>query len=92
MDIEEMAWAPRYGLKGIIDASIRSRVSCNGSSYDRVMPLEFKTGKGTSGQTAVEHTAQVILYTLLMTERYLNKDIDLGLLYYLHTDQTLVIF
>ncbi|BAF15608.2 Os04g0588200 [Oryza sativa Japonica Group] len=89
MDIEEMAWAPRYGLKGIIDASIRSRVSCNGSSYDRVMPLEFKTGKGTSGQTAVEHTAQVILYTLLMTERYLNKDIDLGLLYYLHTDQTL---
>ncbi|KAG8082955.1 hypothetical protein GUJ93_ZPchr0014g47069 [Zizania palustris] len=89
MDIEEMAWAPRYGLKGIIDASIRSRVSCNGNSYDRIMPLEFKTGKGTSGQTAMEHTAQVILYTLLMTERYMNKDIDLGLLYYLHTDQTL---
>ncbi|KAF0892190.1 hypothetical protein E2562_014783, partial [Oryza meyeriana var. granulata] len=89
MDIEEMAWAPRYGLKGIFDASVRTRVSCNGSSYDRIMPLEFKTGKGTSGQTAMEHTAQVILYTLLMTERYLNKDIDLGLLYYLHTDQTL---
>ncbi|KAL6651284.1 hypothetical protein ACP70R_010209 [Stipagrostis hirtigluma subsp. patula] len=89
MDIEEMAWAPRYGLKGIIDASIRSRVdSCNGGS-ERIMPLEFKTGKGTSGQTAVEHSAQVILYTLLMKERYLNKDIDLGLLYYLHTDQTL---
>lgn len=48
-----MAWAPRYGLKGIIDASIRSRVSCNGSSYDRVMPLEFKTGKGTSGQVSI---------------------------------------
>ncbi|KAJ1272512.1 hypothetical protein BS78_06G207100 [Paspalum vaginatum] len=90
MDIEEMAWAPRYGLKGIIDASVRSRVeSCNDGSYDRIMPLEFKTGKGTSGQTAMEHSAQVILYTLLMTERYLNKDIDLGLLYYLHTDQTL---
>ena len=74
-------------------------------------------------QTAMEHSAQVILYTLLMTERYnlpisfkvficdpgfcsfsinplwfyivlfryLNEDIDLGLLYYLHTDQTLVI-
>ncbi|CAD6259843.1 unnamed protein product [Miscanthus lutarioriparius] len=90
MDIEEMAWAPRYGLKGVIDASVRSRVeSCNGGSYDRIMPLEFKTGKGTSGQTAMEHSAQVILYTLLMTERYLNEDIDLGLLYYLHTDQTL---
>ncbi|GJN26596.1 hypothetical protein PR202_gb14540 [Eleusine coracana subsp. coracana] len=90
MDIEEMAWAPRYGLKGIIDASVRSKIdSCNGGSYDRIMPLEFKTGKGTSGQTAMEHSAQVILYTLLMTERYLNKDIDSGLLYYLHTDQTL---
>ena len=80
-------------------------------------------------QTAMEHSAQVILYTLLMTERYntfisfntfcdpfffleglsvildcsavfssylvlfryLSKDIDSGLLYYLHTDQTLVI-
>ncbi|GJN01915.1 hypothetical protein PR202_ga19219 [Eleusine coracana subsp. coracana] len=90
IDIEEMAWAPRYGLKGIIDASVRSKIdSCNGGSYDRIMPLEFKTGKGTSGQTAMEHSAQVILYTLLMTERYLNKDIDSGLLYYLHTDQTL---
>lgn len=51
MDIEEMAWAPRYGLKGMIDASVISRVdSCNGGSYDKIMPLEFKTGKGTSGQ------------------------------------------
>uniref|UniRef100_A0ACD5UV27 Uncharacterized protein n=1 Tax=Avena sativa TaxID=4498 RepID=A0ACD5UV27_AVESA len=90
MDIEEMAWAPRYGLKGIIDASVISRVnSCDGGSNDIVMPLEFKTGKSTSGQSAMEHSAQVILYTLLMKERYLNKDIDLGLLYYLHTDQTL---
>jgi hypothetical protein len=48
-----MAWAPRYGLKGVIDASVRSRVeSCNGGSYDRIMPLEFKTGKGTSGQVS----------------------------------------
>lgn len=46
-----MAWAPRYGLKGMIDASVISRVdSCNGGSYDRIMPLEFKTGKSTSGQ------------------------------------------
>uniref|UniRef100_A0A453CXD7 Uncharacterized protein n=1 Tax=Aegilops tauschii subsp. strangulata TaxID=200361 RepID=A0A453CXD7_AEGTS len=40
-------------------------------------------------QSAMEHSAQVILYTLLMSERYLNTDIDMGLLYYLHTDQTL---
>ncbi|XP_010275324.1 PREDICTED: DNA replication ATP-dependent helicase/nuclease DNA2 [Nelumbo nucifera] len=88
IDIEEMAWAPRYGLKGMIDASIRVRVDSNINGADeKIMPLEFKTGKGTSGQSAMEHCAQVILYTLLMSERYL-KHIDSGLLYYLHTDQT----
>ncbi|KAA8525630.1 hypothetical protein F0562_007488 [Nyssa sinensis] len=50
------------------------------------MPLEFKTGKGTNGQSAMEHSAQVMLYTLLMSDRY--ETIDSGLLYYLHTDQT----
>ncbi|KAK6919881.1 DNA2/NAM7 helicase, helicase domain, partial [Dillenia turbinata] len=35
----------------------------------------------------MEHEAQVILYTIIMSERYL-KHIDCGLLYYLHTDQT----
>ncbi|RVX02402.1 DNA replication ATP-dependent helicase/nuclease DNA2 [Vitis vinifera] len=38
-------------------------------------------------ESAMEHTAQVILYTLLMSERYL-KPIDSGLLYYLNTDHT----
>ncbi|GFP90454.1 DNA replication ATP-dependent helicase/nuclease dna2 [Phtheirospermum japonicum] len=60
IDIEEMAWAPKYGLKGMIDASVRS---------------------------AMEHNAQVMLYTLLMSERYM-MNIEHGLLYYLHTDQT----
>ncbi|ONK72257.1 uncharacterized protein A4U43_C04F17470 [Asparagus officinalis] len=90
IDIEEMAWAPRYGLKGMIDASLRIIMSSScGDSYKKIMPLEFKTGKGTTGQSAMEHCAQVILYTLLMSDRYLKKDINSGLLYYLHTDQTL---
>ncbi|XP_068650262.1 DNA replication ATP-dependent helicase/nuclease JHS1 [Aristolochia californica] len=88
IDIEEMAWAPRYGLKGIIDASVRVNItSDNEGSHEKIMPLEFKTGKGTSGQSAMEHSAQVILYTLLMSERYM-KDVDSGLIYYLYTDQT----
>ncbi|CAI9103410.1 OLC1v1001879C1 [Oldenlandia corymbosa var. corymbosa] len=87
LDIEEMAWAPRYGLKGMIDASMWIKVD-NAENAMKVMPMEFKTGKGTSGQAATEHRAQVMLYTLLMSERYL-KDVDQGLLYYLHTDQTL---
>ncbi|XP_027113474.2 DNA replication ATP-dependent helicase/nuclease JHS1-like [Coffea arabica] len=86
VDIEEMAWAPRYGLKGMIDASMRVIIDSNGH-IEKIMPLELKTGKGTSGQTAMEHNAQVMLYTLLMSERY-QKDINQGLLYYLHIDQT----
>ncbi|WOL06102.1 DNA replication ATP-dependent helicase/nuclease DNA2 [Canna indica] len=89
IDIEEMARAPKYGLKGMIDASLRVRMtSSNNGSYETIMPLEFKTGKGNSGQIAIEHCAQVILYTLLMSERYLKKGIDSGLLYYLQMDQT----
>ncbi|GMH21627.1 hypothetical protein Nepgr_023469 [Nepenthes gracilis] len=88
VDIEEMAWAPKYGLKGMIDASIRVRVHSDGKeAYEKIIPLEFKTGKGTNRQSAMEHSAQVILYTLIMSERYL-ENIDSGLLYYLHTDQT----
>ncbi|KAM0935396.1 putative DNA helicase [Dioscorea sansibarensis] len=89
LDIEEIAWAPRYGLKGIIDASVRIKIhSSNGGSSEKIMPLEFKTGKRTSGQSAMEHSAQVILYTVLMSERYSKEDINSGLLYYLYTDQT----
>ncbi|URE05999.1 DNA replication factor Dna2 [Musa troglodytarum] len=52
IDIEEMAWAPRYGLKGMIDASVRVKVtSSSNGSHETIMPLEFKTGKGNNGQT-----------------------------------------
>ncbi|KAK9749095.1 hypothetical protein RND81_02G102300 [Saponaria officinalis] len=88
VDIEEMAWAPKYGLKGMIDASVQVKIFSNGKHIDeKMMPLEFKTGKATSGQTMMEHSAQLILYTLLMSERY-SQSIDSGLLYYLSTDLT----
>nr|XP_028961324.1 DNA replication ATP-dependent helicase/nuclease DNA2 [Malus domestica] len=88
IDIEEMAWAPKYGLKGQIDASVRVEVESNsGESHEKVMPLEFKSGKVPKGQSSMEHSAQVILYTLLMSERY-QKHVDTGLLCYLQSDQT----
>ncbi|PON87540.1 hypothetical protein TorRG33x02_167180 [Trema orientale] len=87
-DIEEMAWAPKYGLKGMIDASIRVGIGSNKyEKNEKVMPLEFKSGKAPNGQSSMEHSAQVILYTLLMSERY-QKHIDSGLLYYLQSEQT----
>ncbi|XP_061371204.1 DNA replication ATP-dependent helicase/nuclease JHS1 [Gastrolobium bilobum] len=88
IDIEEMAWAPKYGLKGMIDASVRVKVqSRKDEPEEKIMPIEFKTGKTPNSQSSVEHSAQVILYTLLMSERY-QKAIDSGLLYYLQSDQT----
>ncbi|GAB2270730.1 hypothetical protein Dimus_005601 [Dionaea muscipula] len=88
VDIEEMVWAPRYGLKGMIDASLHVRIQSDGEeATEKIVPLEFKTGKGTNGQSAMEHSAQVILYTILMSERYL-ENVESGLLYYLHTDVT----
>ncbi|XP_024544852.1 DNA replication ATP-dependent helicase/nuclease DNA2 isoform X1 [Selaginella moellendorffii] len=80
VDIEEMILSPKYGLKGMIDASVRVD--------EEHMPLEFKTGRATTGQAGVEHRAQVILYTLLMSDRY-SQDVNQGMLYYLHTKQTL---
>ena len=46
-----MAWAPRYGLKGMIDASMRVIIDSNGH-IGKIMPLELKTGKGISGQAS----------------------------------------
>ncbi|BBG97197.1 DNA replication helicase, putative [Prunus dulcis] len=73
IDIEEMAWAPKYGLKGMIDASVRVKVESNKNESHEM--------------SSMEHTAQVALYTLLMSDRY-QKHIDTGLLCYLQSDQT----
>jgi len=49
------------------------------------MPLEIKTGRATAG---LEHRAQTMLYTLLMSERY-GEDISSGLLYYTQSEEVL---
>lgn len=43
-----------------------------------IMPLEIKTGKSVD---ALEHRAQTMLYTLIMSDRY-GTDVTSGLLYY----------
>lgn len=127
LDIEEMAWAPRYGLKGMVDASVRVTIESNrNETNEKIVPLEFKTGKAPNGQASIcslwnqlvriyitfsfsnkkfqtyewclwncalltccsyyllwlfvqssmEHSAQVILYTLLMSERSLQLNLS----------------
>lgn len=49
-----MAWAPKYGLKGMTDASVRVKVGMNnGEANEKVMPLEFKSGKMPNGQVSL---------------------------------------
>ncbi|MCO5601360.1 hypothetical protein L7F22_055480 [Adiantum nelumboides] len=87
-DIEEMIYSPKFGLKGMIDASLLVKLeNLTLASKEKILPLEFKTGKQTSGQAALEHRAQVILYSLLMSDRY-RESVDSGLLFYLQTNQT----
>lgn len=51
IDIEEMAWASKYGLKGMIDASVSVKVQpMKNEADEKIMPLEFKTGKATYSQ------------------------------------------
>ncbi|KAH9822500.1 DNA replication factor Dna2-domain-containing protein [Melampsora americana] len=90
-DIEEEIWSPKYGLKGKIDATVEAAIIeepmkvgffSNRKEFVTqdcdVFPLEIKTGRKPNG---VEHTAQTMLYTLLMSDRY-NQHIPAGLLFY----------
>jgi DNA replication ATP-dependent helicase Dna2 len=95
LDIEEDIWSPTYGLKGKLDATVLGIISDpvippSNSSYKpspttihqrtqtrTPVPLELKTGRAS----AMEHRAQTMLYTLLLSERY-GVDIREGLLYY----------
>ncbi|XP_056268651.1 DNA replication ATP-dependent helicase/nuclease DNA2 isoform X2 [Pseudoliparis swirei] len=83
-DIEENVWCPRFGLKGKIDVTARVRIQkprsgSRGASEERTVPLELKTGKESN---SIEHRSQVILYTLMSSERYHS---EAGLLLYLKT-------
>lgn len=87
VDIEEIIWAPRLGLKGQIDAIAEARIRNGKQSTDvKVVPVELKTGKW---KDVVEHGAQVLLYTLMIGERYFQNQgaSPFGILHYTNDDQ-----
>lgn len=50
-----MSWAPKYGLKGMVDASVRVIVGSDmNTANEKLMPLEFKSGKAPNGQVCME--------------------------------------
>ncbi|TYZ67803.1 hypothetical protein PybrP1_001791 [[Pythium] brassicae (nom. inval.)] len=82
---EEMMWSVKWGLKGATDASVEATFSSSQLERDGqrqetvVLPVELKTGNKT--YTATEHHGQVVLYTLLLNERY-RQPSQHGLLLY----------
>ncbi|BGP34795.1 DNA replication endonuclease-helicase Dna2 [Rhodotorula toruloides] len=84
LDVEDDIWSPRFGLKGKIDVSTRANVVDSvGFSRKGTAPFEIKTGRTNAG---MEHRAQTMLYTLLMSDRF-DENIDSGLLYYTQSNE-----
>jgi DNA replication ATP-dependent helicase Dna2 len=65
LEIEEHIWSLMYGLKGSIDVSVEAVVEADKQRRNLELPLELK-----SGRRSVSHAAQVIIYSLLMADRY----------------------
>ena len=86
LDIEEHVWSPTYGLKGNIDATVQVRIEePDVPTRTLVVPLEVKTGKNTS---LMNHRAQTMLYTLMMSDRY-DVDVKCGMLYYVDAKESI---
>ncbi|GAA5964056.1 hypothetical protein JCM3765_000884 [Sporobolomyces pararoseus] len=82
--VEEDIWSPRHGLKGKIDVSLDSAITdAVGFNRKGTIPFEIKTGRANAG---MEHRAQTMLYTLLMSDLY-NEEISAGLLYYTQSNE-----
>ena len=84
LDIEENIWSPKYGCKGKVDATVRIHAQSN----TKVSPLEVKSGISRNSLGSIDHRAQVILYTMMLEERY-KSNIDSGILYYIKGQQTI---
>lgn len=82
IDIEEEIWSPMFGLKGIIDVTVEAKVN-NREIGNFLVPLEIKTGRTQN----ISHSAQVLLYTLLLFDRY-DIETCFSLLYYSELEQT----
>lgn len=78
VDIEEEIWSPMFGIKGNIDATVQATVLTATSAGVYLAPFELKTSKNT---TQMQHRAQSLLYTLLLSDRY-NISIQFAILCY----------
>jgi len=82
VDIEENIWSPRLGIKGKVDLTVAVKLQRKDAKgrLAKCMPLELKTGRPSS---SAEHKGQLILYSMMMSER--RDEPQAGLLLYLRT-------
>ena len=66
LDVEEKIWSPKYGLKGMVDATLQITLRDEHDEKRLTVPFELKTGKNPTAA----HKAQTALYTLLCSDRY----------------------
>lgn len=66
LDFEESIWSPKYGLKGILDATVLLNINEGSSIQKQLSVIEIKSGKAYM----VAHDAQTKLYSLLLSDRY----------------------
>ena len=79
VDIEDYLTSTTYGVKGIVDVSVRGRVrggANQGQVGTALMPFEIKTGR-----EYFNHRAQVVIYVLLMEDAYRER-VDQAVLWY----------
>lgn len=67
LKIEEHILSPKYGLKGNIDATVQVAVKSDTNLQYLIAPFELKTGNNIH---IMQHRAQTILYTLLLSQHY----------------------
>jgi DNA replication ATP-dependent helicase Dna2 len=95
VDAEETVWAPRLGLRGVVDAVAVGKLESgvpnggvpNGGANGTVPSRSVSSGivpvelKTGYWRSPVEHGAQLSLYTLMLAERYKQR-VPFGLLHY----------
>ena len=74
-----------YGIKGKLDATIVLKSKTN-PDLKRVTALELKTGRELNS-----HRGQVLLYSLLLTERFMSSNNQNILLYLMKKSKTFYI-
>lgn len=82
LDIEENIWSPMFGLNGMVDVTLETRLENKSTSGQYLLPLEIKTGR-----EYITHLAQATLYSLLFKDRY-DMDITSYLLVYTKQQMT----